>query len=855
MLAAGALAVAVAVVAGVLVTRGSSGSAQAAGVAADSVGVFDTGNGKPIAVAPVRTGPGAIAFGAGAIWVANVDDDSVSKIDPQTDSSVDTIPVGNAPSGIAVGGGFVWVTNSLSGTVSRIDPDTDAAVQTTRVGNGPLGVAYGEGAVWVANSTDRTVTRIDPGTGNATGVTIPVAAGADGVAVGAGAVWVTSESDGSLSRIDPRANAVTDTINVGRGARAVAVGAGAVWVANGLDGTVSRIDPGSGGVRMLLTVGAGPSGIAVSPDGKTVWVSNEIAGTLSQIDPGRDTVVRTVKTGNRPQDVAIAGNTMYVAVRTSGLAHRGGTLNVLTADQFDSIDPAVAYAPGSWAALILTNDGLVGFKRVGGSDGTRLVPDLATTIPTPTDGGKTYTFQVRRGIHYSNGALVRPADFRRAIERSLAASARTEFTAGSYFSSILGAGRCLKTPKRCDLSKGIVTDPASNTVTFHLAAPDPDFLQQLALPIAFAVPASTPLRARLPLPATGPYMIASYDAKRGLRLVRNPRFHTWYDVAQPRGYPDAIAWRFNIPPDAQRHDVERGTSDVAQDAGSPDHGKFPPRALLAKLQTRYASQFHLDQTIGTFYVFLNTRLPPFNNLKVRQAVNYALDRDRMVALRGGPDLEQPTCQVLPPNVNGYQRYCPYTLRPTSAGRYTGPDVAKARRLVAESGTRGAKVTVAGITGVFQAHGGNYLVSVLRSLGFRARFENMDDVRYYATVADSRTSVQAGISGWSQDYPTAGNFLPPLLTCGSFVPHSSSNRNLAEFCNPRIDEEIARARSLEVADPGAASRLWTKVDHDIVQQAPWVFLQNPLRVTLVSRRVGNYQYNPQWGVLLDQLWVR
>src|SRR5207244_3234418 len=125
-----------------------------------------------------------------------------------------------------------------------------------------------------------------------------------------------------------------------------------------------------------------------------------------------------------------------------------------------------------WSALTLTNDGLVTFERVGGSTGARLVPDLATSIPTPTDGGRTYVFQVRAGIHYSTGALVRPVDFRRAIERSLANPAGT----GYYFEEIVGARLCMKAPKRCDLSQGIVDDPGSNTVTFHLAAPDPDFL-------------------------------------------------------------------------------------------------------------------------------------------------------------------------------------------------------------------------------------------------------------------------------------------------------------------------------------------------------------------------------------------
>jgi peptide/nickel transport system substrate-binding protein len=212
--------------------------------------------------------------------------------------------------------------------------------------------------------------------------------------------------------------------------------------------------------------------------------------------------------------------------------------------------------------------------------------------------------------------------------------------------------------------------------------------------------------------------------------------------------------------------------------------------------------------------------------------------------------------VLPPNINGYQRYCPYTTEQSADSSYTGPDPARARQLVAESGTRGEQVTVAGAAGIFRPHGGQYFVSVLRSLGYRAHFRNIKGVHtYFVTAGDSRQKIQAGIGGWSQDYPTAGDFLPPTLTCNSFIPRSRANNNLAEFCNRHIDAEIARARSLEVADPGAASRLWRKVDHDIVQQAPWVFLQNPLQATLVSRRVDNYQYNPQWGVLLDQLWVK
>jgi peptide/nickel transport system substrate-binding protein len=292
---------------------------------------------------------------------------------------------------------------------------------------------------------------------------------------------------GKVSRVDPRAGRVIDTISVGNEPASVAVGAGAVWVANRQDGTVSRIDPATARVKAAIQVGDGPNSVAAIRD--AVWVSNEFAGTLSHIDPTQDRVVETIKIGNRAQGVAATADAVYVTVRAFSLAHRGGTLIISTDDS------ASLGSPDDWQELILTNDGLTAFRRVGGA---RLVPDLATSLPTPTDGGKTYTFQLRRGIRYSNGALVRPADFRRAIARALLN--QSGMYGGFYFNGIVGAAACLKTPKRCDLSKGIVTDTANNTVTFHLTVPDPDLLYQLALPPAFAVPSGIPLRANIRLP-------------------------------------------------------------------------------------------------------------------------------------------------------------------------------------------------------------------------------------------------------------------------------------------------------------------------------------------------------------------
>ena len=162
-----------------------------------------------------------------------------------------------------------------------------------------------------------------------------------------------------------------------------------------------------------------------------------------------------------------------------------------------------------WQMLSVTNDGLVGYRRAGGPAGDTLVPDLATALPAPADGGRTYTFHLRPGIRYSNGTPVRPEDFRHAIERVFAS---TPGGAAAYYTGIIGAGQCQRTPGHCDLARGIVTNDQADTVTFHLTAPDPEFLYKLAFPFADAVPAGTPDHQIGPaqLPATGPYMTQSF---------------------------------------------------------------------------------------------------------------------------------------------------------------------------------------------------------------------------------------------------------------------------------------------------------------------------------------------------------
>lgn len=829
-LLAGAAAAAIAVLV-------SSGGNKVAVVVPNSVAVIDPKANRIVADVPVA--PNGVAVSRDAIWVTGAVGNAVSRIDPKTNEVRQTVPVGGGPAGVATGGGAVWVANGLDGTVSRIAPATNQVVQTIVVGNGPNGVAYGERAVWVTNSADGTVSRVDPDTGRVTR-TLPAAIGASDVAIGFGRVWVVSPPSGSVVALDPRSGQVLQRIGVGTDPAAVAAGAGAVWVANRADGTVSKIDPRAGAVTDTVRVGRGPNGIVAGAG--AVWVTNEADATLSRIDPSNDGIARTIKLYYPPQGVALSPQGVYVALGPTTREHRGGTLRVLFGRAPASLDPALSGGPSTWSILTMTNDGLVGFRRVGGVEGAQLVPDLALALPTASDGGRTYAFRLRPAIRYSNGKLVQPDDFRQAFERVFQLG-----SGAAYYGGIVGAGRCAP-GKECDLSRGIEINRASRTVTFHLTAPDADFLAKLALPFAFAVPVGTPGRdaGKHPLPSTGPYRIASYAAKaHELRLVRNAHFRQWSADAQPDGYPDAITWSWRFEMDTRRsvRTVARGLADIALYVAPP-----PSKQDLDLLAARYPSQLHLSTQARTNFFFLNTRVPPFDDVRVRQAVNDAFDREAFARLAGRA--AAPTCQILPPNFPGYRRTCPYTLRGVTR-------LDTARRLVQASGTVGARVTV--WAPLPNAEQGRYLASVLDSLGYKAQVKSVSltaGLGYFGKIMDSRLRIQAGYVGWTAEYPSAVDFFRPLFSCRAFVPGDpQQNTNAAGFCRPSIDAQMDHAAAVQAQDPPAGTVLWQRIERKLLAQAPMVPTSNVRNVDFVSKRLGNYQYNPQWGLLLAQTWVR
>src|SRR5262249_18654303 len=277
-------------------------------------------------------------------------------------------------------------------------------------------------------------------------------------------------------------------------------------------------------------------------------------GNVLRIDPATG-AVRRVAVGNEPAGVAILGDDAWVTVRPGSASHRGGTLRLALPVEAmpSSPDPTQFQGLPQWQLLSLTNDGLVTYRKAGGLAGAELVPDLATAIPQPTDGGRTYTFVLRRGIRYSNGARVQPEDIRRGIERTMRSG--NPYLTGQY-AAIVGAAACGS--RACDLGHGIVTDRETRTVTFHLTHPDPEFLHELAFAMASAVPAGN--SGGKALPATGPYMTRTFVPNRSWVLARNPRFHEWSSNAQPAGFPDRIVLK--AAPPKQIAALDDGAFDV-----------------------------------------------------------------------------------------------------------------------------------------------------------------------------------------------------------------------------------------------------------------------------------------------------
>jgi peptide/nickel transport system substrate-binding protein len=246
-------------------------------------------------------------------------------------------------------------------------------------------------------------------------------------------------------------------------------------------------------------------------------------------------------------------------------------------------------------------------------------------------------------------------------------------------------------------------------------------------------------------------------------------------------------------------------------------------------------------------MFLNVRRPPFDDVRVRRALNHATDRARVVDLLGGAELAAPSCRIVPAGVAGHEPYCPYGVGSGAHRAWTGPDPERARRQMAASGRAGERVTV-WVPKSREALG-RYFAGVLDALGLDASVRAVEDDHYFPAVLNPRNGAQIGYANWAADYLTASTFIENF-GCVRGTPRTDFNASRS--CDPVLDRQIDQAL---VGHGAAAAERWAAADRRIVDRAVAVPLTNRRTVALVSKRAGNVQQHPQWLALLDQMWVR
>ena len=386
------------------------------GIDENAVGLIDADSGRITDQYRVGKSPGAVTSGAGSVWVANRADGTLSRID--RDRQIATIDVGGAPAGLAFGAGSVWVADGDARHVVQVDPGRNKVVQHIPVGNAPRSLAVAGGALWVASGVEGNVDRIELADVRNRG-RIPVGAIPTALVAGQGGLWIASEESNTVTRLDARTGRIVRVIPVGNGPGALAAGEGAVWVANRHDGTVSRIDPARNIVSGLIPTGGDPTALAAG--GGSVWVAKGGKGAVARVDPTRLEEVEQIPTDSSPAGVALADGSLWTTAVASQSSHRGGTLRALFYGwgrfPIDPLDKDGYYVV-TWQASSLVYDGLVAYRRVGGS-APGLVGALATNAPEPSRDGRTYVFTLRPGVRYSDGRLVEPEDFRASMERLL----------------------------------------------------------------------------------------------------------------------------------------------------------------------------------------------------------------------------------------------------------------------------------------------------------------------------------------------------------------------------------------------------------------------------------------------------
>jgi len=505
------------------------------------------------------------------------------------------------------------------------------------------------------------------------------------------------------------------------------------------------------------------------------------------------------------------------------------TLRVEIGTGVDSLDPGLSYTAECWQSLWNVYLSPYGYQHVRGKASSQIVPALAEGMPDISSDGRVYEFRLREGLRYSNGKPVQAADFAYAIRRLY----RLDSVGAPLFDDIVGAS--VAEARRGAIS-GIRTDDSTRSITVHLKRPSASFINALASLFAAPVPRSTPSRDQTlePIPSTGPYRISQVRWPREFTLTRNRHFRP--TEAVPGTNPDRIVVS-----------VVKGAKVALEQlvAGSADYADVPiASASLERAKRKNRLQLRAVTDASTYYFFMNTTQRPFNDLRVRRAVNYALDRRQLVELFGGQAAVSEN--ILPPIYPSYRRHDLYPY-----------DLAKARALVRQAGAKGARVTVFAPTEPVQARAAVlYLGRQLAAIGLKpsSAAKLLPPAQYWVAVGNKSTRAQIGYAFWTQSIPSPLAWFEPLLSGAKTSGLANTNYSFTDSAalNAGIDR-LAREPEL-TAEVDAQ---WAALDRRAMRWAPLAPFLNPRSFDALSTRIDLRCYVPStlYGVDYGRLCLK
>ena len=514
----------------------------------------------------------------------------------------------------------------------------------------------------------------------------------------------------------------------------------------------------------------------------------------------------------------------------SGEAKRGGTLrlNVSNTD-FEFTDPAMAYDAIGWQMLYAVNISLLNYPDKPAPEGSRLVPEAAAGFPRVSRDGKTYTFTVRSGLKFSDGAPVTAAAFKRAIER--AADPQQASPAIAFLHDVVGADA--RNQGKARSVAGVTAN--GQTLVIRLVQASPTFLAELAMPFFGAVKPSMAIDPKgiSVFPSAGPYRIVSRAIGQSLTLARNPN----YKGSRPAN-ADRIVYTVNTDQNQSLLQVRAGQADY-------DASGVPPTAH-ADLAQQFgvkkggAGRYFVNSYMGVGYVALNTSRAPFSRVNIRKAANFAIDRPAMVRV-SGKFYGKRTDQILPPSLQGYREATLYPIK--------GADPAKARQL---SGGAGNTVTIIHSTTALRTAQAQVLKFNLEQMGLKAETRPLPFAVALRTVGTRGADFDAYVGGWVADYPDPFDFINVLLDGGNI--QESNNNNYAYFNDARFNKQMNDFAKLSGPNRYAS---YGKLDVDLMRNAaPWAPFATPNSREFVSARITNYIHHPVYaGAVINALAIK